>query len=49
MNLRKKGNTPIRGSMIDDSVAHFKGKSKQNAEEYYKDLGFDDMISKVLV
>ena len=48
MNLRQKGNTPIRGSMIDGTIAHFKGKAKQNAEEYYKLLGFNSMISQVL-
>jgi hypothetical protein len=28
MNLRQKGNTPLRGSMIDGYVGHYKGKAK---------------------
>lgn len=36
MNLRKKGNTPIRGSLIENHIGHFKGKSKGVAEEFYQ-------------
>jgi hypothetical protein len=28
MNLRQEGNTPLRGSMIDGYVGHYKGKAK---------------------
>jgi hypothetical protein len=41
MNLRQKGNTPLRGSMVQDYVGHFKGKIKRTAEEVYKNLGLD--------
>lgn len=47
MNLKKKGNTPIRGSMIEDYAGHFKGKVKKGAEEHYKAFGIADYLSKV--
>lgn len=46
MNLRQKGNTPLRGSMIQEYVGHFKGKAKRSSEEIYKTLALD--IDKVL-
>lgn len=30
MNLRQKGNTPLRGSMVESWAAHMKGKAKRN-------------------
>lgn len=47
MNLKKKGNTPIRGSMVEDYAGHFKGKVKRGAEEHYKSFGIYDHLSKV--
>lgn len=47
MNLRKKGNTPIRGSMVENHAGHFKGKVKNNAEEHYRALGIADHVTKV--
>jgi hypothetical protein len=41
MNLRQKGNTPLKGSMIHGYVGHFKGKSKNEAEPFYRALGLD--------
>lgn len=42
MNLRKKGNTPLKGSMIDGYVGHFKGKAKRLfAEESYQNDNLD--------
>jgi hypothetical protein len=47
MNLKKKGNTPIRGSMVDSYAGHFKGKVKKGAEQHYKELGIADYLPKV--
>lgn len=42
MNLRQKGNTPLKGSMIDGYVGHFKGKAKVLfAEDSYKNDNLD--------
>lgn len=48
MNLRQKGNTPIRGSMVNDDVGHFKGKIKRQAEELYEEFAIKDYVSQVL-
>jgi hypothetical protein len=48
MNLRQKGNTPIRGSMVNDDVGHFKGKIKRQAEELYEEFAIKEYVSKVL-
>jgi hypothetical protein len=47
LNLRKKGNTPMRGSVVDTTVGHFKGKVKLSAEQHYKELGIDKYLSEV--
>ena len=47
LNLRKKGNTPMRGSVIDKTIGHFKGKVKLTAEQYYKENGIDKYLSEV--
>ena len=48
MNLRQKGNTPIRGSMVNDDVGHFKGKIKKQAEELYEEFAIKEYVNKVL-
>lgn len=48
MNLRQKNNTPIRGSMVNDDVGHFKGKIKRQAEELYEQFAIKDYVAKVL-
>jgi hypothetical protein len=45
MNLRKKGNTPIRGSMVEGFVGHFKGKVKHTSS--YEEFGFHDYVDRV--
>ncbi len=47
MNLKQKGNTPIKGSMIDGFVGHFKGKVKKSAEEFYKQNKIDQFLDRV--
>lgn len=47
LNLRKKGNTPMRGSVVDETIGHFKGKVKLTAEEYYKQNKIDKYLSEV--
>jgi hypothetical protein len=47
MNLRQKSNTPIRGSMVNDDVGHFKGKIKRQAEELYEEFAIKEYVSKV--
>jgi len=47
MNLKQKGNTPIKGSMIEGFVGHFKGKVKKTAEEFYKQNKIDQYLDKV--
>lgn len=46
MNLRQKGNTPLRGSMIQNHVGHFKGKAKRSSHQIYETLDLD--TNKVL-
>lgn len=48
MNIRQKGNTPIRGSLVDDYAGHFKGKIKREAEELYNEYNIKDYVAKVL-
>lgn len=48
MNLRQKGNTPLKGSMIHGTVGHFKGKVKRGAEEYYREWQLDSFLKEVL-
>lgn len=48
MNLRKKGNTPIRGSMVEAQVGHYKGKVKHDADHHYQQYGLDEYVAKVL-
>lgn len=43
MNLRQKGNTPLKGSMVEEFVGHFKGKVKQEALQVYQSLGLDNI------
>lgn len=48
MNLRQKGNTPIRGSMVEAYAGHFKGKIKREAEDLYNEYDIKDYVAKVL-
>jgi hypothetical protein len=47
MNLRKKGNTPLKGSMIHGWVGHFKGKVKNSAREYYASHGLEPYLERL--
>jgi hypothetical protein len=47
MNLRQKGNTPLRGSMVENLAGHFKGKVKREAEAVYISLGLDNIITEI--
>jgi hypothetical protein len=47
MNLRKKGNTPLKGSMIHGWVGHFKGKVKNSAKEYYESHGLEPYLERL--
>ena len=47
MNLRQKGNTPLKGSMIHGWVGHFKGKVKNSAPEYYATHGLEPYLEQL--
>jgi hypothetical protein len=48
MNLRQKGNTPLKGSMIHGWVGHFKGKVKNGAAALYAERGIGQNVQEVL-
>jgi hypothetical protein len=48
MNLRQKGNTPLKGSMIHGWVGHFKGKVKTGAEGIYAEKGIGKNVTEVM-
>jgi hypothetical protein len=48
MNLRQKGNTPLKGSMIHGWVGHFKGKVKNGAATLYAERGIGQNVQEVL-
>lgn len=48
MNLRQKGNTPLKGSMIHGWVGHFKGKVKAGAEGLYAEKGIGQNVQEVM-
>lgn len=49
MNLRQKGNTPLKGSMISEYVGHFKGKKSKanNAPEEYARLDLTQELKEL--
>jgi len=47
MNLRQKGNTPLKGSSIHGWVGHFKGKSKNSAPEHYATHGLEPYLEQL--
>lgn len=50
MNLRKKGNTPLKGSMIEEWVGHFKGKKtkQNNAPTEYENMNFKKELKDLI-
>ena len=48
MNLRQKGNTPLKGSMIHGWVGHFKGKVKRGAQDLYAAKGIGQRVQEVM-
>lgn len=48
MNLRQKGNTPLKGSMIHGWIGHFKGKVKAGAADLYAEKGIGQNLQEVM-